>query len=78
MEHIEHKEFTVIHGPRYRPLVETVELNGVSPEEPLTPSLASRAALAATGHRRNVTVWSTEDYGYRLYAKSHRKVQRDD
>jgi len=71
------KEFTLIHGPRYNPLTETVTLNGVAESEPLTPALAVRAARAGCGHRDGVTVWSNDDHGYRLYERSARKITRD-
>lgn len=68
------KEFTVIHGPRYNPVTEIVTLNGVGEFERLTPKLAVRAARVACGYRNSVTVWSNEDYGYRLYKSSCRKI----
>jgi len=69
------KRFTVTHGPRYRPITETVFLNGASDTDPLTRDLAVQAARIACGHRNGVTVWSNDNYGYRLYAKSARKLE---
>ena len=70
------KSLTVTGGPRSNPTSIQVELNGVSPDEPLTPKLAARAARVAFGHRGGVTVWDHEhDYGYRLYKYSARKLK---
>ncbi len=71
------KRFTVIHGPRYNPLTETVILNGVIETESLTRAMAIRAARVGCGHRDGVTVWSNDDHGYRLYERSARKITRD-
>jgi len=70
------KQFTIIAGPRYNPITTTVVLNGVLDSEPLTPKLAARAARVGFGHRDAVTVWSDDDYGYRLYKNTHRKINR--
>lgn len=62
-------------GPRSNLVHATVQLNGVLPSEQLTPKLAARAARVAFGHRDGVTVWDNEHgHGYRLYAKSARKL----
>jgi hypothetical protein len=74
---MENKRFTVIYGPAYNPISMTVTLNGVLESEPLTPRMAARAARVGCGHRNGVTVWSTEDYGYRLYENSHRRISKD-
>jgi len=71
------KEFHVSYGLRVYPHNAYVTLNGVVASEPLTPAMAVRAARVGCGHRDGVTVWSNDDYGYRLYASSHRKVYRD-
>jgi len=69
------KRMTATAGSKSSPVTTQVELNGVAPEETLTPKMAARAARTAFGHRDGVTVWDHEhDYGYRLYAKSARKV----
>ncbi len=74
----EAKEFRVIAGPKHNPVVERIQLNGVLPEEPLTPKLARRAARAAFGHSSQVTVWSAnEEHGYRLYKRSARKIWKE-
>jgi hypothetical protein len=65
------KEFTV----QTEEGVSTVKLNGVSPDEKLTPKLARRAARVACGTGYNAVVTSTENYGYRLYKKTHRKLE---
>jgi len=70
------KQLSVSHGPRSNLLYTAVELNGVSPDEKLTPKMARRAARVACGHTIQVTVWDNEhDYGYRLYRNSARKVR---
>jgi hypothetical protein len=69
------KQFTVITGPIYAPVTSTVELPGVPPDERLTPKLARQAARAA-GADGTATVWSDEDYGYRLYERSARKIKK--
>ena len=55
---------------------EIVQLRGVMPDTRLTPRLAEQAALVACGGRNSVTVWDSEHgYGYRLYARSARKLR---
>ena len=71
------KRFTVTYGPRYFPQHAEIVLSGVIASEPLTPALAARAARVACGHRDGVTVWSNDDHGYRLYAKSARRLTRE-
>ena len=72
------KQFTVEYGPRANPARALVELNGVVPEEHLTPKLARRAARIACGHANGVTVWDSEyGHGYRLYSSSARKLHQD-
>jgi hypothetical protein len=73
----EPKRFVVIHGPYGNEDTVTIELSGVDEDEPLTPKLAVSAAMAACGHRNRVTVWSDDEYGYRLYVKSARKLYLD-
>jgi hypothetical protein len=69
------KELTASTGPRGNEISLPVQLNGVLPEERLTPKLAARAARVAFGHRDGVTVWDNEHgYGYRLYKESARKL----
>jgi len=78
------KEFICIAGPRYNPVTVTVTLNGVLPDERLTPKMARQAARAAFGESDGaITVWSNDEYGYRLYAKgektpkpTHRKIRK--
>jgi len=75
MPHIELKRIKVTRGPLQNPLVDQVQLNGVSPEERLTPKLARRAILAAGGHCFPATAWDQDfDYGYRVYVNSARKL----
>ena len=71
---MEEKSFTVIYGPMYDPTVNTVTLRGVWTSDRLTPKLAIRAARVGAGHRSQVTVWSNDDHGYRLYAQTARKI----
>jgi len=72
---MESKTLQVTHGPRSNLQSVTVMLNGVLPNERLTPRMAARAARVACGHRSGVMVWDSEnDLGYRLYAKSARKL----
>lgn len=68
------KMFQVQHHLNPQILTQTVILNGVHPDEKLTPKLARRAACVAQGHDTGVTVWSGDDFGYRLYENSARKV----
>jgi len=47
--------------------------------ERLTPQLARRAVQAAAGLSYPATVWDSENkYGYRVYAKSARKITEDE
>lgn len=71
---MENKEFTVQFHLNPDMTRRQVVLNGVHPSEELTPKLARRAATVAQGHDTGVTVWSDDDYGYRLYENSARKV----
>ena len=72
------KKFVCSAGfPLYNPALQVVSLNGVSENERLTPKLARRAARVAFGHSSGVTVWSTDDHGYRLYKNSHRRLVRE-
>jgi len=71
------KEFTVTYGTRSCPQHAEVTFSTVKASKRLTPRMAAAAARIACGHRRGVTVWSNDDYGYRLYASSHRKVHSD-
>ena len=65
------KQLTVTHGH----LSSLVQLNGVDPEERLTPKMARRASRVAHGSSASATVWDNEhNYGYRLYPNSARKV----
>lgn len=71
------KQFTVTFGPVCNRQTVTIELNGVLPDESLTPKLARRAARVATGTGHNVTVWSNDPHGYRLYRRSARKLRAE-
>jgi hypothetical protein len=71
MKQQEQKEFTV----QTEGGVSIVRLNGVSPSEKLTPKMARRAARVACGTGYNAVITSTENYGYRLYKKTHRKFE---
>ena len=72
------KSFQITYGPRYNPQHAEIVLNGVIASEPLTPALAARAARVGCGHRDGVTVWSNDDHGYRLYAQSARRLEREE
>lgn len=54
-------------------ITDVVILNGVSEDEPLTPALARRA-LRVSRLSTPAEVWSNDAYGYRVYARSARKV----
>lgn len=71
---IEQKELTVMIGPRGNRRQSIVRLNGIPHDEELTPKMA-RQALRIAGSRTG-EVWE-EDYskGYRVYAKSARKME---
>lgn len=73
---MEQKRFICKSG-RNEEVVSEVTLNGVIESEPLTPKMAERAARVAFGHRDGVTVWSNEEYGYRLYTNSARKLREE-
>ena len=61
-------------GPRSNPITANVQLNGVLPDERLTPKMARRAARIAFGHEDKVTIYDEQaKYGYRIYRKSARK-----
>ncbi len=69
------KQLTVVTGPVYSPRVQQVVLNGVQASERLTPQLARRAVHAAVGPDYPATVWDHQhSYGYRVYARSTRKI----
>lgn len=69
------KLFTAQAGAPGNPVTVEVQLNGVLPEERLTPRMARRAARVAFGHSNRVTVWDHgQDIGYRLYKNSHCKL----
>lgn len=68
------KTLQVTHGPRTNPTTLIVELDGVLPDERLTPKLAAQAARIACGHRDGVTVQESNGDGYRLYRNTARKV----
>lgn len=68
------KQLSVTHGPSGNESHSTVQLNGVSDDEKLTPKMARRAARIACGHSNGVTVTDGE-HGYRLYRNSARKIE---
>ncbi len=68
------KQFTVTYGRNYA-LCDTVVLNGVAKEQPLTIELARRAAHIAAGHTRGVGVTSTDPYGYLLKGDAAVKIE---
>ena len=75
---MDNKILTVTAGPRSNPVTTNVQLNGVLPEERLTPQMARRAARVAFGHSNQVTVWDgPQGRGYRLYKQSARKLRVD-
>lgn len=64
-------------GPKDDLAGATIVLNGVLPEERLTPKMAARAARVAFGYRNGVTVWDNEyQHGYRLYKNTARKLSQ--
>ena len=75
---MEKKSFTVIHGPILDPHIVTITLDGIWTSDRLTPKLAVRAARVGAGHRSQVTVWSNDDHGYRLYAQTARKIWKEE
>lgn len=75
---MDRKEFLVTYGSRSCPQQTTVTMSAVRASKHLTPRMATSAARIACGHRDGVTVWSNDEYGYRLYGNGrHRKVFRD-
>jgi hypothetical protein len=75
---MEAKQMIVRYGPVGNEQQVEVQLSGVLAGTPLTPKLAAQAARIACGHRNGVTVLSDEDdYGYRLYSRSARKLRFD-
>ena len=75
---MDNKILTVTTGPRSNPIITNVQLNGVLPNERLTPQMARRAARVAFGHSNQVTVWDSHaGHGYRLYKNSARKLRMD-
>ncbi len=74
-----YKECRVVMGSIQRPVVHTVVLNGVLADEKLTRDMARRAVHVAAGFSFPATVWDSENkYGYRVYAKSARKITEDE
>lgn len=82
------KELKVFYGPVGNQQGGIVQLNGVASDEPLTPQMA-RDALRIAGTSTG-TVWQmslgdpetgapdySQDYGYRVYARSARKIYPD-
>ena len=67
------KKLRVIYGPQHNPQSVMVKLNGIAPDEPLTPKMARRASRVAHGSGYAATVWDG-NIGYRLYKNSARKV----
>jgi len=74
------KELTVIiTGKKPNRREGIVQLNGVLPNESLTPKLARRAARVAQGTSAGATVWDWEaGVGYRLYKHSARRLYLDE
>lgn len=73
------KQLTVTTGPSYNPQVHTVVLNGVLASEKLTRGMARRAVHVAAGLSFPATVWDNEyNFGYRVYARSTRKITEED
>lgn len=69
------KQLTVTTGPSHNPQVQQVVLNGVQASERLTRDMARRAVHVAAGYSYPATVWDSEhNFGYRVYAKSARKL----
>lgn len=74
----EAKKLMVVIGPRGDTQVIIVQLNGVLPNERLTPKLALRAARIAQGVAWGATVWDEDaGIGYRLYRRSARKLKME-
>lgn len=74
------KTLQAIAGPTYNPVSSLVQLQGYDEVDRLTPKMARQAAKVAFGHDNQVTIWDLDahgiGYGYRLYAKSARKLQQ--
>jgi len=59
-------------------IVTEVTLNGVTESERLTPKMAARAARVAFGRHDGVSIFCyDDDFGYRLYANSARRLPCD-
>jgi len=72
------KALQVLTGPIGNQQSSIVKLNGVLPEEKLTPRMARRAARVAQGTSAGTIVWDKEyGHGYRLYKNSARKLHQD-
>ena len=71
---VEIKKLFVAAGSRNNRASTHVELNGVLPDDRLTPKMAQRAARIAFGHENRVTVYDDKaGYGYIVYLNSARK-----
>jgi len=71
---MEEKTLLAQTGPRSNPVTTNVQLNGVLPNERLTPKMARRAARIAFGHENGVVIYDSQaNYGYRVYRNSARK-----
>jgi hypothetical protein len=76
---MELKQLTVTIGPRGQQQTVQVELNGVLPSERLTPRMARQALRIAQGNDLTGTVFDRENgYGYRVYARSARKLRLEE
>lgn len=71
------KTFKVASGPRYNPIVQAVQLNGIAPDERLTPKMARRACRVAIGLGYGAAVWDENGVGYKLYKSSARKLTQE-
>lgn len=56
----------------------SISLDGITPEDPLTPKMARQAARAAVGQEADVWVFSNDEKGYALYPSSQREIGRED
>ncbi len=73
------KQLTVTTGPSYNPVKQQVVLNGIQASDKLTPKMARQAVHAAARYSYPATVWDKEHgYGYRVYAKSARKITEEE
>jgi len=62
-----------VRQPTYQTFSQQVRLPGY---DRLTPKAARGALEVAFGNSNYGEVWSAQDgYGYRIYAKSHRKIR---